>query len=66
MKTLVVIVTSFMKSSRGVTERLLQAVEPADSFKGEEGGMTREGRDSESTGGLWAQERKGCWCFKTE
>lgn len=27
-------VTGFMKSSRGVTERLLQAAEPADSFKG--------------------------------
>lgn len=37
MKTLVVIITSFMESSHGVTERLLQAVEPADSFKGEEG-----------------------------
>lgn len=58
MKTLVVKVPSFMKSSRGVTERLLQAVEPADSFKGEEEEMTREGRDSESTGGSLGSVKK--------
>lgn len=50
MKPLVVKVAIFMKWSRGVTERLLQAVGPVDSFKGEREGMTREGRDSESTG----------------
>lgn len=50
MKTLVVKVTSFMKSSCGLTDRLLRAVEPVDSFKGERGEMTEEGRDSESMG----------------
>lgn len=33
--------TGFMKSSRGVTERLLRAEEPVDSFKGEGGNDER-------------------------